>query len=336
MDEATSWRFCAFALVDLVFFIFMLLDGFDMGIGMILPFVSKKEANKKALLDIVWPFWDGNELWAVIGGNLILAAFPAAFSSLLGGLAPWVAAMLVLIMYRAVAFESWYKDQKRRRLWEWAFAAGSLFLAFGFGALVGNLLAGLPLGPKGEWEGTLLTPFRPLPLLLGALMTAAALYHGAVYLRKKTEGELRERAILFADRAWYAYAILGVAGAVAMAATLPEAAGRALWWAGNSITAIALGAARYFDRGKNDDRSFLASSAALVGMWLAAGSAFWPWLVLPSGGSRGLSIAEASSPTSTLAFLSVFMIVAIAIVAGYSAFVFRVFKGRGDRDVGGY
>jgi cytochrome d ubiquinol oxidase subunit II len=336
MSEANFWQLVAFGLVDLVFFIFMVLDGFDMGIGMVLPFISKKDADKKLLLDIVWPFWDGNELWAVIGGGLIFAAFPAAFSALLGGLAPWVAGMLVFIMYRAIAFESWYKDPKRRRLWEFAFAIGSLLLSFGFGALVGNLFAGLPLGPKGEWQGDLLTPFRPLPILLGCLLTAASVYHGATYLRKKTEGELRDRATTIARRSWYAYALLGLASTLALVLAVPGILGKPLFLIGTAVAAVAIGLGPLFLRATNDDHPFHASAAALAGMWVAAGAALWPWLSLPTSFSAGLSVVDAASPESTLSFISIFMIVAIAIVAGYSAFVFRVFKGKGDQGGGGY
>jgi cytochrome d ubiquinol oxidase subunit II len=325
----TGWlQLACFVIVASIFYIFMALDGFDMGIGMALPFLSKEVEDKKVMLDIVWPFWDGNELWAVIGGAFIFTAFPAVFAALLGGLAPFIAVLLVFITYRAVAFEAWYKDKKRRAVWEWAFATGSFLLSFGFGALAGNLIAGLPLDSEGGYAGSPLTPFRPYPLLTGALISSAALFHGAAYLRKKTSGELGAKALGLARLALWTYSSLGLAACAATAIFVPGAAAKPMFWIGVAISAASMAVAGIALKGRNESLPFHASLAALAGIWIAAAAALFPNLIAPSGDGRALSIAQAASPDSTLAFLAVFSVAGIALVASFTAFVYRVFKGK--------
>jgi cytochrome d ubiquinol oxidase subunit II len=327
MTEPGSWQVAAFALIGLAFYVFMALDGFDMGIGMTLPFLED-EGQKRRVLDIAWPFWDGNELWAVIGGALILAAFPVAFALLLGSLAPHVAVLLVFVVYRSIAFEAWFKDEGRRRLWERAFAVGSFLLAFAFGALVGNLVYGLPLDASGAYAGGPLTPFRPYPLLAGALVAAAALFHGAAYLRRRTEGSLRARADRIARIAWAAYAALGAAAFLATAFFVPEAAGKAAFWAGSAIAAASLGWARYALEKGRPAAPFLGSLAALAGLWIAAVGVLFPYVVAPWRGAGGLTVASAASPGSTLSFLVPVSLAGFAIVASYTIYIYRALKGK--------
>lgn len=328
MTEANTLQIFWFAALSFIFLVFLLLDGFDMGIGMMLPFFSGKDAQKKALLDVAWPFWDGNELWAIIGGACLFAAFPAAFVALIGGLAPFVAVLLACLMFRTVSFEAWYKDPRRRRFWEFVQAIGSLALAFGLGLVAGNLIAGLHLTGAGSIDGSPFAALQPYALLTGLLSAVASLAHGAAYLRKKAEGPVREKATSIARKALAAEAALALAALAWTVAAIPEARTVPLFWVG---AAVAAGAAAAFHRslsGPGDGAPFYLSAASIAGAWTAGSAALFPYLIRPSGSSGGLGLAQAASPDSTLAFLAVFGTVAIAIVLGYTLFVYRVFKGK--------
>ncbi|MFA6508082.1 MAG: cytochrome d ubiquinol oxidase subunit II [Treponemataceae bacterium] len=331
MISATFPQTFWFTGLSLIFLVFFLLDGFDMGIGMALPFFSKSDSDRKILLDVVWPFWDGNELWAIIGGACLFAAFPHAFVALIGGLAPFVALLLSCLMFRTISFEAWYKDSSRRRFWEYVQAAGSFFLSFGLGFLVGNLIAGLPISDTGNFAGTPASALQPYALAAGLLSSSGAVVLGATYLRKKTEGAVRDKATLIARGGFPVVAFLGALTLIWTAFIVPEVRTNPLFRIG-AVCAAAAGIGLYVSLGRAGDRlPFYLSGAAVVSVWVAGSSALFPYLVRPSSGGPGLSLSKAASPESSLAFLAGFAVIALAIVAGYTVFAYRVFKGKADR-----
>ncbi len=317
-----------FWAISSVFMVFFLLDGFDMGIGMVLPFFPGEKAERKVLLDVTWPFWDGNELWAIIGGALVLAAFPRAFVAILGSSAPLVAILLVFLMFRAISFEAWYRDPIRRTFWEFSQAAGSLVLSFGLGVLIGNLITGLPMTAAGGAGFSPVSVFQPFAILTGCLSASAAILRGAAYLRKKTSGSVREGATRLAITVLPVATFLAAATLVWTLVLVPGSIQKPVFWIGGLGAGVA-GIALFITLRRGDDRApFLWSTVATIAFWIAGSSALFPYLVRPTLGSTGLSLAAAASSDSTLTFLAVFTTLSLAIVAGYSVFVYRVFKGK--------
>ena len=317
-----------YLIISLVFLVFLLLDGFDMGIGMILPFFPQTDSGHRKLLDLVWPFWDGNELWAIIGGSLLLAAFPAAFVGILGSFAPVLALMLGVLMLRPVSFEAWYRDAMHRRLWELIQAVGSFLLSFGLGFTLGTLLQGLPLTQTGGIEGAPLSAVRPFAVITGLLAAASSILGGLYFVRKKTDGSVREKSIAISRIILPIAAALSVFTVLGIIILVPDTRINPVFW-----IAVVLAVACFFfllfaSAKGNDHVPFYFSSAATVFVWIAGTIALFPYLLRPADGGAGISIGNSSSPVTSMQFLSIVVPVALVILALYSIFIYRVFKGK--------
>lgn len=180
--DATFWPFAAFILILLIFFIYSVLDGFDLGIGLVLPFI-RDPAEKKRLLSLIAPFWDGNEVWLVMGAGLFFAAFPGAFATLLPAFYLPFMAVIGAYILRAVALEFSYHDPKREGFWRALFSAGSFgVLLIGLLAL-GHLLRGIPMSGPGFPAMTGRTLFAPFPIAFALLGIFIAAWHGLSYGR---------------------------------------------------------------------------------------------------------------------------------------------------------
>lgn len=317
-----------YLIISLVFLVFLLLDGFDMGIGMILPFFPQTDSGRRKLLDLVWPFWDGNELWAIIGGSLLLAAFPAAFVGIMGSFAPVLALMLGVLMLRPVSFEAWYKDAKHRRVWELIQAVGSFLLSFGLGFTLGTLLQGLPLTPTGGIEGAPLSAVRPFAVITGFLTAASSILGGLYFIRKKTEGTVRETGILLARIFLPITAALSAAAVLGIVLLVPETGSKPVFWIAVVLAAGCFVLLLFAAAKGNDHIPFYLSSAATVLVWIAGTAALFPYLLRPAGGGVGLTIGNASNPAASMQFLAIFAPIALTVLAGYSIFIYRIFRGK--------
>ncbi len=194
MEAGTFLQNAWFLLIGVLFAGYSVLDGFDLGIGVLLPFLAKTEDEKRALLGAIGPVWDGNEVWLLAGGGALFAAFPLAYATVFSGF--YLALMLVLfaLILRAVSLEFRAHDPARKGLWEAVFVGSSLLPAFLFGVALGNVVAGVPLDARGEYAGTVFTLLRPWPLAVGVLGLCVFMLHGSAYAALKTDGAVRERA----------------------------------------------------------------------------------------------------------------------------------------------
>lgn len=318
-----------FLVIGTAFFIFCLLDGFDLGVGMTLPFISKKTEHKRVLLNSVWPVWDGNELWGLIGAGGLFATFPAVFANLLSLLYPAVVLLMAILLFRPISFELWFHDEKGRRLWEAVFLVTSFVIAFVFGAVFGITVSGMPLSaPEDQrYLGALLALFHPLPLISGLLMVGAFLVHGNVYLIKKTEGEIKERAQKILARVWIAFLVLWVLFAMVLLTTR-SAWDNPLVWAALAITLIASLLVRLSVK-TGETRLFLFSGLSLGGIIATFGAAQFPVILRDSlNPAQSLTIFANSSPDYSLGFLAVLGTIVLAVVAVYTVVVYRIFKGK--------
>ena len=188
LDIATLWAF----IIAFAVFMYIVMDGFDLGLGMLFPFFPKKE-DRNVIMNTVAPVWDGNETWLVLGGGGLMAAFPLAFAVLMPAIYTPIIAMLIGLVFRGVAFEFRWRSQKERNLWDIAFAGGSLVAALSQGIALGAILQGVHVEGRhyagGWWDW--LTPFS---ILTGCAVVAGYGLLGATWLIMKTTGELREHA----------------------------------------------------------------------------------------------------------------------------------------------
>src|SRR5215472_245475 len=184
-----------FVLFGIIVAGYLILDGFDLGCGILHPFIARNDVERRVVLNSIGPVWDGNEVWLVLGGGALFAAFPFVYASLFSGL--YVAFMLVLLclILRPIAIE--FRSQRPgpgwRRFWDYVFFLVSLFLALLFGVAFGDILLGFPVNAQGNISVSLIQLLSPYALLVGVTTVCMFAMHGAIYLAMKTEGALNNR-----------------------------------------------------------------------------------------------------------------------------------------------
>jgi len=293
-----------YALVAIVFAIYVVLDGFDFGAGIVAPFVAKDDAERRMVLGAIGPYWDGNEVWLLAGGGSLFVAFPGALAAGISGFYFAIFLVLWCLIGRGISieFRSHLKDPMWRTVWDTSFVVTSTLLALFFGVAFGNLVRGLPLGADGWFALTLFTSFLPtdpvgmldvFTVLSGIFAVVALAAHGAAFLAWKTGGAVAVRSRTAHRRALVLVAVLWplVTGATAWInrelfqaiATRPLAA---------SLTLLAVGSLVYgfIARARGNDRmAFVASGTFLVGILGATAAALFP-VLLPARGAPELSI----------------------------------------------
>jgi cytochrome d ubiquinol oxidase subunit II len=317
------------ALIAFAVLAYVIFDGFDLGIGILFPFLGEG-ADRDQAMNSVAPVWDGNETWLIMGGGGLMAAFPVAFAVVMPALYAPITVMLLGLVFRGVAFEFRWRTQ-RRYLWDWSFTAGSLAAALAQGIALGALVQGIPVTNRGYGGGwwDWLTWFS---LLTGVALVVGYALLGATWLILKTSGELQARARRFA---WIAaFGTLGLIGLVSLLTPFLDPIFMQRWFAWPAIiyTApvpvfVALAALALF-WGLSREREaipFFASIGLFVLAYIGLGISFYPYIVPPS-----LTIWDAAAPDSSLKFLLVGAGVLLPLILGYTAWAYWVFRGKVD------
>lgn len=306
---------------------YLFLEGFDLGVGMLMKLFARNNTERRVLLNTVGPVWDGNEVWLITAGAATFAAFPLWYASLFSALYLPLLVVLVALIFRAVAFEYRGKGDtdKWRARWDWAIALGSFFAAFGVGAALALTTTGLPLNANGDREGGAFAWFSGYAVLGGLAVVGFALLHALAFLALKTDGDLRHRA-----RRWFVrllpVLLLPLAG---WALILQFLEGKPWTWAAVIVAVVAAAAAWFLARRGSEGRAFMA-----MGVFLLLGSAsifgaVFP-VVLPStlDPAFDLTVANASSSDYTLGLMSVVAAVGLPLVITYQAWTYWVFRRR--------
>jgi cytochrome d ubiquinol oxidase subunit II len=325
-----------FLLIGVLLAGYSLLDGFDLGAGVLFPFLARSEEEKTTLLRSVGPFWDGNEVWLLTGGGALFAAFPHAYATVFSGF--YLALMLVLfsLILRAVSLEFRAHDPARKKLWEGAFVAGSFLPALLFGVALGNVVVGVPIDSEMEYVGSFFTLLRPLPLVFGLLGLAAFLLHGSTWTALKTGGELQSRARKVALVMSFAAGFCFLLSFVAVWIYLPEALTKVPAWIFSVLVVAVLPLLQRAVRKGKDRLAFALSSAVFLCLWGVVGSIHYPNLVRATEASLSLTITNASSSALTLKVMLIISLIGMPFVIGYTAYAYRVFKGKVRRNEPGY
>jgi cytochrome d ubiquinol oxidase subunit II len=312
---------------------YVLFDGFDLGIGILFPFL-RSESERDQAMNSVAPVWDGNETWLVLGGGGLMAAFPVAYAVVMTALYAPLIAMLLALVFRGVAFEFRWRAARKSR-WDLAFAGGSMLATFAQGVALGALVQGIPVSDRaysgGWWDW--LTPFS---LLTGIALVVGYALLGATWLIMKTTAELQERARRFA---WItALGTLALIGVVSLWTPLLNAQFMARWFAWPAVLysapvplLVALAAFVLFSGlvRRREAAPFLATIALFVLSYIGLGISFYPYIVPPS-----LTIRSAAAPDSSLEFLLVGAVVLVPLILAYTAWSYWVFRGKIDASAG--
>lgn len=322
---------------------YAVLDGFDLGVGVLSPFVAKTDKERRILLNAIGPFWDGNEVWLLTGGGALFAAFPHVYATVFSGF--YLALMLVLfaLIVRAVSFEfrSKVEDARWRNVWDWVFFVGSLLPALLTGVALGNVIRGVPLDADTEFAGNFFTLLNPFALLVGLTGLAMFVTHGAIYLLKKTNGELAERAKKWAYNGWTAMAALAVVTTIVALVDVPE---RFDNYAANPIAflvpilaAAFMGLTRYSLDGGKYGQAFIASALTIAALWGIVGVALYPnMLPARNNPDYSLTIFNASASQNTLTAMFIIALIGMPIVIAYTAYIYHVFRGKVKVEEEGY
>jgi cytochrome bd ubiquinol oxidase subunit II len=321
---------------------YAILDGFDLGVG-VLSLFTKDDHEKRIHLNAIGPIWDGNEVWLLTGGGALFAAFPPVYATVFSGFYMALMLLLVFLIARAVSFEFRSKVESPlwRKAWDWAFGLGSLGPALLFGVAVGNIMRGIPLDEKGEFAGTFFGLLNPYALLIGVLSLGMFVTHGALYLSLKTEGDLQKQTLTWAKRGLWLWVALYIVSTVATIFFAPHLfAGtldRPLLWMAVLLTLGGLGLIPIFMRSNATMRAFLSSSIAIAGSTMLVGTSLYPRLVPALGDpERSLTICNASSTPLTLTVMLVIALIGMPFVIGYTFFIYRAFKGKVSLDETSY
>lgn len=306
---------------------FLLLEGFDFGVGMHLLTRARGEDERRLMLNTIGPVWDGNEVWLLVAGAGTFAAFPFWYAALFSTLYVPLVLVLLGLIFRAVAIEYRGKgaSARWRRAWDWAIGAGSMLAAFGIGAGLALTTTGLPIDADGNRVGGPFVWLTPIAVLGGLAVVGFCFVQGATFLALKTEGAVRERAGRDVVRA-APIALLPLVGWVAL---VQVQSGDVLTWVLVALAAVAAIAGWLAARARREGTAFLGFSVFLVLGAAAIFAAVYP-VVLPSTIDHAfdLTVANASSSGYTLGVMTVVTAVALPVVLLYQAWSYWVFRKR--------
>ena len=320
---------------------YAILDGFDLGIGILHFAVGRNDAERRTNLKVIGPFWFGYEVWLLTAGGSMVAAFPRLYAASFSGFYLVLMLVLWLLIGRgaAIEFRSQVADPLWRGFWDFAFCAASLLLAVLFGAAVGNVVRGVPLDASGNFQGSLALALNPFAIVVGLLSVALLAMHGANYLGFKTEGEQQALARLWARRLWPMVAGLALLTTVFAFFVRPDVganfARHPLLLALPLLAVVCLVAVFLFQRRAEDGRAVGAGAVFLAALMGSAGAGLYP-LMLPTLGQtgQGLSIFNAASPRHTLETALAVNLVMMGIVIAYNIYIYRVFRGPVQAELG--
>lgn len=367
-------RIIWWALLGVLLMGFAVTDGFDMGVGALLPFVAKTDIERRVAINTVGPVWEGNQVWFILGGGAIFAAWPTLYAVSFSGF--YLAMFLVLfaLILRPVGFKyrSKREDPRWRSNWDWALFIGGAVPALIFGVAVGNALRGVPFHFSTDlrpfYEGTLFGLLNPVALYCGLVSLTMLVMHGAAWLTFKAEGPVADRARIIGGKAALAAAVLFAGGGVLVWLGLLggyEVTSAIVWdgpsnplgktvianssaWLRNfnatpvlclvpalGIVAPLVAAAGF--RTRREGLTFLASKLGVLCIIATVGLAMFP-IILPSSSNPGHSLAvfDASSSRATLRNMLIATVIFLPLILAYTAWVYSVLWGKvSERSVRG-
>ncbi|MFH1143366.1 MAG: cytochrome d ubiquinol oxidase subunit II [Candidatus Eisenbacteria bacterium] len=340
--EPTSLQIAWFLLIAVLIGAYAILDGFDLGVGILYLF-RRNDRERRHSLNAIGPFWDGNEVWLVTGGAAIFAAFPPVYATAFSALYLALLALLAGLITRAAAIEFRGKDASARwrSFWDWCFGLGSLVPALLFGVAVGNVLRGIPIGRDGLYTGTFFGLLNPYALFIGSLSVVMFACHGALYLALRSADELRDRMLRWASRLWIAW-VLGFGLATVLSAVVSpwlfdDFASRPQAWLTFAILFAAFLGITLSARVGKAGRAFACSSVAIAATLALAAFGIYPRMIPSLTDPRfSLTIANASASQLTLKTMLIIAAIGMPIVIGYTIYIYRVFRGKTEIPEDGY
>jgi cytochrome d ubiquinol oxidase subunit II len=323
-----------FVLLGVLLAGYAILDGFDLGVG-ILHLAARNERERRLMLNAIGPLWDGNEVWLVTFGGAMFAAFPNAYATIFSGF--YVAFMLLLfaLIFRAVSIEFRGKRESAawKRFWDFSFFGASTLATFLFGVAAGNAIIGIPINAEGVFTGSFFDLLRPYPALIGLLTVFFAIMHGAIYLYLKTEGELQQVVHRWMWRGFGLTLIFYMLATIFTLAVVPQALrnfhNHPWSWIlvvltvlafANIPRAIFLGRPFY---------AFISSASTIAALVFLFSFTLYPNLVVSNlSPEYTLTIFNAASSPKTLGIMLIIALIGMPFVLAYTAAIYWAFRGK--------
>jgi cytochrome d ubiquinol oxidase subunit II len=314
---------------------YVILDGFDLGVGILGPVLAKDDREKRVLLNSIGPVWDGNEVWLVLGGGALFAAFPLVYASLFSGF--YLAMMLVLLVLIlrtvAIEFRSKRESPRWRTIWDWFFSISSLGITVLLGVALGNVIQGVPIDQEGNMDVDLVELLNPYAIALGLTAVVMFSLHGGIFLTLKTEGELLARVKHLVPRLMIAFVVLMTVLIVWTLLLDNEISDRYLdriWIGGFPLLALVAALVAWRQILQQRYLTAFFASATMIGLLMGTVAAGMYPVLLPSStdSAYDLTLANASSAEATLQVMTVIALLGMPFVLLYTAGVYYFFRGR--------
>jgi cytochrome d ubiquinol oxidase subunit II len=328
MKDYTTLQALWFILISVLWVGYFVLEGYDFGVGMLMRVVGRDRFERRAVLHSIGPWWDGNEVWLLVAGGATFAAFPQWYATLFSGFYLALFLILVALIVRNVAFEFWGKSDSEtwRQRWEWAILFGSFLPALLWGVAWANIVRGVPIDRHGEFTGTLFTLLNPYALLGGVATLALFLGHGAIFLTRRIEGEVQERARAIAGRVVPVAALLITAF---LAWTLADQDGVEVASAVCAAGAVLLAAVAATQAARRSAQAFAATCGTIVLFFCALFTDLFPHAMVSSTSAAfSLTLNQAASSHYTLVVMTVVAVLLMPLVLLYQGWSFWVFRQR--------
>lgn len=330
MDLAVIW----FLLWGVLWAGYFITDGYDLGIGSLMPFLGKDEPTKKAILSVMGPLWDGNEVWLLTAGGVTFAAFPTMYAVMFSAFYTPLMFLLFALIFRGVSFEfrSQIDTPGWRKIWDLCVFLGSLLPGVLIGVAFANIFRGIPIDGQGIFQGNLLTFLNPYGLLGGVLFILFFLVHGAVWLAVKTEGPLHQNAVGLANKLWYGLlgaAVLCLISSAFATNLYANYLAHPILFLVIILAVVALLGVKFFLIKEKYFHAWISSAATIFFITMYGIIGLYPYM-LPSSLDKAYSVTVkgAASTDLTLTIMLVLALIFVPIVIAYQIWAHRVFKGK--------
>ena len=321
-----------FAIWGVAWAVYFMLDGFDLGLGTLFPFLAKNEFEKRAVVNAMGPFWDGNEVWLITAGGVTFAAFPTAYAIMFTGLYTPLMILLFALILRGVSFEFRGKVDSAawRSVWDTCLVFGSFLPALLLGVTFANIFMGIPLDEAGLFKGNLFTLLNSYGLIGGITFVLVFAVHGAIWLTNRTEGELQARAIRTVKLLWIPEAVFAVAFLIATAFHTPLWANvfaKPYWLVLPLLAVLGLfGQLLLISKGCYW-KAWFSSATLILGVTLFGVAGMFPNLMLSSiDPAYSVTAFNSSSSTLTLSIMLGVVSFFLPLVIAYQAWVYHKFR----------
>jgi cytochrome d ubiquinol oxidase subunit II len=322
---------------------YAILDGFDLGVGILHRLVPRSDREKRIFMNSIGPLWDGNEVWLVTFGGALFAAFPEAYATVFSGFYTAFMLLLFALILRAVSleFRSKLEGERWRGFWDWMFFVGSTVASLLFGVAVGNAMIGIPLSERGDFTGSFFDLLHPYALSVGLLSVTLFALHGAIFLYLKTGGELRERVRTWIWYTFFAFVAVYLTVTVSTLVAVPGATRNfsrlPLAWVVPLLTLLAIANIPRAIHLRRPGYAFLSSAATIAALVFLFGVALFPNLVTSNPDpENSLTIYSAASSPRTLSIMLLIACIGLPFVLAYSAAIYWTYRGKVELDEHSY